>query len=314
MKDISSVSWLEHSTTLSMIRRTVFIEEQAVPEEEEWDTSDEESSTIHLLAMDSDTPIGTLRIVKEPNFKFKITRLAVLKQYRRQGWAISLLRKALELICSQEFSGVYLHAQLEAQALYKKLGFIEEGDIFLDAGIQHQAMYLDLNNTQLLPSVFQSQVLRVDSPAGFRHHIQSQVRFARRQVFISSKKLRDDIFSNDVLIDALSLFTRSDRHAEIKILIHDKSSLKHRRLPIIKLAQRLSSKIQVKVLLNDNGDSESFVCCDKNTLVFFNNEDNPLSGFACYEAKQEALQRIEAFEHNWNHCAEHDPELSQFII
>lgn len=314
MKDTTIVSWPEYKSILRDIRKVVFIDEQAVPESDEWDEFDEDPHTLHLLAQDADTPVGTLRIVNDGKQQFKITRLAILKEYRRRGWASRLLKAAMAIIIGQAFERIYLHAQLEAASLYKEFGFKTEGEEFLEAGIAHQTMVFDQSNTGIYESIFASEVLRLDSTQAFTEHAIHQVHNARRQVLMSSSQLRDDIFSNEALVDALSAFARRERHAEVLILVHDKSSVNDRSLPLIRLAQRLSSKVKIKILTEEGLNVESFMCCDTKALIFFNVEDNPPRGFSCYRAKQESKQLSEKFQHHWDHCSDSDPNLRQIFI
>ena len=139
---IKQVDWRTEQTALSALRRTVFIEEQAVPEELEWDDMDAVSS--HFLATLNNQPVGTARLT--PNGQ--ICRIAVLKNHRHKGIASALLTAVLAEAEKQGFQKVFLHAQADVVQLYENFGFIRQGDIFLEAGIKHQQMYKLLNKTE----------------------------------------------------------------------------------------------------------------------------------------------------------------------
>lgn len=124
--------------TCQRLRRVVFIEEQGVSEADEVDGIDPEA--IHLLAFDGEEPVGTARLlVKGP--VGKIGRVCVLPQARGTGLGAALILRALEVLRGQPgVSEAYLGSQSQATGFYEKLGFVVEGEEFLDAGIPHRHM------------------------------------------------------------------------------------------------------------------------------------------------------------------------------
>ncbi|MCU0810281.1 MAG: GNAT family N-acetyltransferase [Thiobacillaceae bacterium] len=132
--------WRSDRQRLSQIRRAVFIEEQGVPEELEWD--DEDAGAIHLLAVDADgTPIGCARLLPDGH----IGRMAVLQSWRRKGVGRALLHKALEVARAQGHAIVRLSAQTHAAGFYRRHGFIAQGHGYLEAGIPHLAMEISFS-------------------------------------------------------------------------------------------------------------------------------------------------------------------------
>lgn len=127
--------WCTHKTELSTIRSKVFIQEQNVPEELEWDEYDE--SAQHAIAlMHEAKPIGTGRIKTDGH----IGRMAVLKGYRQQGIGSAILLSLLATAKKQNLKSVYLHAQVSAITFYEQHGFTCSSNEFLDAGIAHKSM------------------------------------------------------------------------------------------------------------------------------------------------------------------------------
>ncbi|THF74604.1 GNAT family N-acetyltransferase [Cohnella fermenti] len=125
------------------VRFEVFVKEQHVSPELEWDEYDVSPSACrHYLATDADgTPIGAARWKEyEPGIA-KLQRIAVLKPHRGRSVG-RLLVEAMEKGARQEgFSGAVLDAQCSAEAFYRKLGYETlSPDIFLDAGIPHVRM------------------------------------------------------------------------------------------------------------------------------------------------------------------------------
>jgi len=118
------------------IRRQVFVIEQGVNPDEEYD--EYEDSCTHYLAKYTGIAAGTCRIRHTEN-GIKLERFAVIKSYRGKGIGAALVVKCLEKIGNTEAT-IYLHAQLHAVPFYKKLGFETTGLQFEEAGIQHFKM------------------------------------------------------------------------------------------------------------------------------------------------------------------------------
>jgi ElaA protein len=119
------------------IRRVVFIEEQAVPEELEVDGLDAEA--LHLLATLDERPVGTARMLLKGDTG-KIGRVAVLKEMRGRGIGAALIRAAVEELTARGFRRAKLGSQVHAIPFYEGLGFVAEGPVYDDAGIPHRDM------------------------------------------------------------------------------------------------------------------------------------------------------------------------------
>ena len=135
---IVSGDWESLKEAASPIRRIVFIEEQRVPQAEEWDGRDDES--LHFLATLAGTPVGTARLLPDG----QIGRVAVLASTRGTGVGYQLMKAAIQAAKTAGHTRVALSAQLHALAFYERLGFVAHGDVFMDAGIPHRAMMLTL--------------------------------------------------------------------------------------------------------------------------------------------------------------------------
>ena len=120
------------------LRRTVFIEEQNVPENEEVDGDDPDCD--HILFTVSDIPVGAARL-KYYNDFIKVQRVCVLKNYRGQGIGSKIINFIIRHVEKNDIrSSVRLGSQIHALEFYKRLGFIEFGEEYLDAGILHKDM------------------------------------------------------------------------------------------------------------------------------------------------------------------------------
>lgn len=130
-------NWKDDGLALRTIRETVFIREQRVPVELEWDEFD--PNCLHLLAIDlAGNPIGTARLLPDG----VIGRMAVLKEWRNRDVGSTLLLRLLEEAWKRKIQHVTLNAQLPAKGFYGKFGFRIAGEEFMDAGIPHVRMIL----------------------------------------------------------------------------------------------------------------------------------------------------------------------------
>jgi predicted GNAT family N-acyltransferase len=118
----------------------VFVEEQRVPCDLEWDNR--EATAIHILAEDPDgEPVGTARLLSNG----QIGRMAVLKSRRKTGIGTALLGAALEIARQKGLPTPFLNAQESAIPFYRRMGFSETGKAFMEAGIAHRRMELQQN-------------------------------------------------------------------------------------------------------------------------------------------------------------------------
>jgi predicted GNAT family N-acyltransferase len=121
------------------IREAVFVCEQQVPIELEWDEFDARS--LHALALgDGDQPVGTGRLLPDG----RIGRMAVLPPWRGRGVGAAILSALIAHAARLEMPRVLLHAQTHAAGFYARGGFLTVGGEFLEAGIPHVTMVRDL--------------------------------------------------------------------------------------------------------------------------------------------------------------------------
>ncbi|HMV54487.1 MAG TPA: GNAT family N-acetyltransferase [Rhodocyclaceae bacterium] len=122
------------------IRRTVFIDEQNVPEELEWDAFDEPG--FHVLVFDdaSRKVVATARLSPRGNGLCFFNRLAVLAPWRGSGAGRLLMETLLDEARRRSQRNLELHAQTRARGFYERFGFAAEGEPYLEAGIEHITM------------------------------------------------------------------------------------------------------------------------------------------------------------------------------
>jgi predicted GNAT family N-acyltransferase len=137
---IEIVKWIDEYELLTMIREKVFIEEQKVTSQLEWDGMDKDA--IHFLAFKDKKGVGCARAFVIQN-RMQLGRMAVLKEYRGEGIGSALIETAITLAKLNQLSGIYISAQCHAIDFYKKFGFEVTSDIYLDAEIPHRDMKLN---------------------------------------------------------------------------------------------------------------------------------------------------------------------------
>jgi len=137
MKVLESFGQSEYLELAWQVRREVFIEEQDVPEEIERDDMDEKSW--HILILDTE-PVATGRLFEIEDGLYCIGRLAVLQKRRGRGLGHKLMQILLSKAWSLGAKSVELHAQVQAKAFYEAIGFIDQGQVFMEAGIEHITM------------------------------------------------------------------------------------------------------------------------------------------------------------------------------
>ncbi|WP_425379502.1 GNAT family N-acetyltransferase [Spiroplasma endosymbiont of Stenodema calcarata] len=127
-----------------IIRKTVFVDEQYVPLSEEVDQYDQ--TAYHIVGYNEQEPVCCARILQQ-NEKWFLGRIAVLKVYRQHHIGKLLLEVLLNFVqTNHKPAAVYLFAQEQVLGFYEKLGFIKNGESFIDANIVHFPMVYYFSN------------------------------------------------------------------------------------------------------------------------------------------------------------------------
>lgn len=132
--EVRVADWHRDNADLRRIREAVFMAEQAVPPELEWD--DDDATAVHFLAEEGDFAIGTARLLPDGH----IGRVAVLKDWRGLKVGDALMRAAITEAERRGLRQQALSAQVHATAFYERLGFKVVSAEFLEAGIPHVDM------------------------------------------------------------------------------------------------------------------------------------------------------------------------------
>jgi len=135
--NIKIVDFDKNLAEIKYIRTKVFIEEQNVPAELEWDEFDTDS--MHILAYIDNKAVATARLLRNGH----IGRMAVLIEYRNSGIGKNMLNFMINLAGEKLMTNIQLSAQEHAIGFYEKQGFTILSGVYMDAGIPHYDMKLD---------------------------------------------------------------------------------------------------------------------------------------------------------------------------
>lgn len=136
---VSLVSWHDGEPLLRAVREAVFIREQGIPAELEWDGLDEDCR--HALVISSQgEAIGSGRMLPDGH----IGRIAVLPAWRGQRVGTAIIEALLDYARAHDYPQVDVDAQTYAVPFYRRFEFNEEGEVFQDAGLPHIKMRLKL--------------------------------------------------------------------------------------------------------------------------------------------------------------------------
>ena len=141
--DLKTGSWDELKDGAAALRTEVFVEEQEIPQELEWDEHD--AKALHALVLNKlGQPVATGRLLQPEPKRAQVGRMAVSKPLRGGNLGRMVINALIEAARQRGNHDVILHAQCSAEGFYRRLGFKAHGEVFQDAGIDHIEMTLKL--------------------------------------------------------------------------------------------------------------------------------------------------------------------------
>lgn len=297
MIEIRRADWNRDREVLAEIRRRVFIEEQGVSQDLEWDGNDEAAT--HWLALLNDHPVGTARMLHDSH----IGRMAVLVRGRKQGVGTALLQSIIDNAHDQERRELFLHAQTHALTFYERLGFVAEGPEFLDAAIPHRTMRLILRTERVLGqdggrfNVHDRRVTALDL-----------TQQSKRTLRVLSNELEPDIFDNANFVDALSQLARRSRYSDIRLLVVHAKPIAQRGHRVLELARKLSTSIQLRRAgCEPEAIIENFMIADDTGVLCYALRE-PEKAWADFHNRPLAENYAAQFDELWHRSID-DPEL-----
>ncbi len=237
---ITIATWSQDQEALHAVRFEVFIHEQSVPEDEEWDALDPHCE--HVLARDErGNPIGCGRLSPDG----RIGRMAVLATWRGHAVGKALLTYLLDRARQLNWGVVLLSSQTHALDFYSRAGFVAYGDTYIDAGIPHRMMRRILEPATGKPSVVPLHPCptRRDTLAAWARRLQE----CQHRLFIFSRDLDPGFLDTPPIVLQLRHLALRGRGVEIRMLIQNPESVQRHGHPLIELIQRLPTAIRVRV-------------------------------------------------------------------
>lgn len=319
------VQWAERAADLRRIRHQVFVIEQQVPEELEWDAEDPPGT--HFMALDSTGQVlGCARLTQAG----QIGRMAVLAPLRGRGIGAALLSAALTEAREQHFEEVFLHAQTHAEGFYRKAGFLPEGEQYLEAGIEHIGMRMALpiafeaqseaapanatpsrpeglppgppaTNVQVAPQSF-------DDERSALAALVECLEEPTRRLCVFSPELDSALFDQPDVAERMSRFVRASPRAKLRILIYSSRAIVSRGHRLLELSRRLDDKIELRRVPEEYAkDERSFAVWDLQGYWLLPNASD-YQGLANGDDPVMAKRLQERFDYLWERSST-DPEL-----
>lgn len=275
---------------LRAVREPVFLVEQAVPPELEWDALDPLSTHVIARAVDG-APIGTARLTPEHS----IGRMAVLSTWRGCGVAGALLQTLIQHARGLGYPALELHAQTHAIGLYERFGFTAFGPEYDEAGIPHRSMRLEL-----AAEADDGALRETDSAHELAALTLTILRRGRRELALYTRDLDPALLGSADAIEALRGFATGARGAQVRILVHDVRRAVREGHGLIALAQRLPSHFSIRVIEEepDVQYAAAFAINDQGGYVFRSNATRSEAS-ACLRDPARQRQLLGYFNEVW---------------
>jgi predicted GNAT family N-acyltransferase len=293
--DIRVANWAEDKADLAKIRRSVFIEEQNVPEELEWDEYDDLST--HFIATHNRRPVATARLKPDG----QIGRMAVLREYRHQGIGRKLLQYILQLAASRQLEQLYLHAQVEALPFYEKQGFSAHGEVFYEADIPHRAMAKKLPMFYKLGET--NTEIHIETAEENKNTAISLVKQARYSIDIFTQDMDAEIYNNKAFEQSIFNLARKHPNSRIRILTNDSRKSVQNGHCLVRLAQNLTSSVFIHNPARQHQHEQcAFLVVDKVGLLYrVTATSRNYKASVNFKSPQRAGKLVDFFNEVWEH-------------
>jgi predicted GNAT family N-acyltransferase len=301
---IRLADWKQDNKALRQIRETVFVQEQAVPPEMEWDLEDE--SAIHFLAMEGQYSVGTARLLNDG----QIGRVAVLRDWRGLSVGSALMRAAIKEAEQRGLWRQTLSAQIQAIPFYERLGFSVTSDEYLEAGIAHVDM---TRQSEVMVQPDERREIRFDNQDAAAHHVLELLSQARRSICIYTPDFEPQLYNRTDVEQAITRFLVAHPRNRLRVLIKESSQavrLGHR---LINLSRRLTSNFSIRKRSPDYpAEENAYLLVDDQGLVIRNNPQL-YTGLAYYNARATVRLQQNRFDSTWQ-TGQSDPNVRSMLL
>jgi predicted GNAT family N-acyltransferase len=292
----------------------VFVHEQQVPVEVEWDGLVPDCVEAVAETVECDV-IGTGRLQATG----KIGRMAVLADWRGRGVGAALLRVLMDEARSRGLAEVYLNAQSHVVDFYARYGFGVEGEEFEEAGIPHRRMRCRFQG-ETMPEL---QGASSNLSPGTRTLLGGREEFAEAVAMVSSRaqralaiftpRLEPGVYDTPQFIESVKRLVLSRSHARIRVLISDAIGSGQSANRFLFLGRRLSTFIEFRELADQFQDrDDAFLIADDNALVYRARSDR-WEGILDTDERRMARMYLEQFDLMWQ-SSENTRELRELRI
>ena len=267
---VEPADWTTDLEALRAVREQVFVVEQEVPVEEEWDALDPRSR--HVIARDTtERPIGTGRLTPD----HAIGRMAVLAEWRGRGVGEAILKALLDQARALGYAAIETHAQTHAIRFYEKFGFEAYGDEFIECAIAHRMMRIELAAPErrvlaALPPKPEPRVLIADDRDQAVAAIADLLADAAHELAIYSRDLDPGLLDVPPILDAIKRIALSGRRARVRIVVQEPRKPLAGGHRLIALAHRLPSLIEFRTPEeeHDRQYASAFLINDRRGYLF----------------------------------------------
>lgn len=304
--------WQHDEPAIRALREAVFIAEQGIPPAEEWDAHDAQVPWVLAEAEDG-TPIGCGRLLPGG----RIGRMAVLAAWRGQGVGDAMLRELLVLARERGEPRSVLSAQVHAIPFYARFGYQVTSEEYLDAGIPHRDMELDLGphtrpaglsgpgpdtQTQRLRSLRQCQDAVIALATG-----------ARRQLSILTRDLDPALYETPEFLAAVRALALRGRVLRVRVLVADTQRAVREGHRLLDLHQAVSSWLHIRLPDPDGEWSGEVYCIADDDGILHRVQDGQYN--ATFEPGGSALARarLRDFDRQWQRSTT-DPNLRRLHV
>lgn len=291
---------LEDRLHLQNIRREVFIEEQQVPEQEEWDSLDEQAK--HLLLIKQAEIIGCARILEQEG-RLKLGRIAVLKPFRNQGAGQFLMQFVKQEAIEDNLHCIQLDAQTRVFDFYSKLGYQATSKPFdpccdiphitMQLPLQVQASQAQVDST---PSLFvvgeDSARYPMTDSMETQGYLELHLQQVRSHILIQWNTIDDPILCQPAWYENVLKLIKSSPKSFVRVLVPTLDT--QTATPLLMLRERLSSRITFK-LTDQLQKLDTFILFDQQGFLTVNSSQ----GWTSFADKARVKKLKESFDLNW---------------
>jgi len=289
--------WRERGVAMREIRTRVFVDEQRIDAETEFDGRDDAAS--HFLAVnEAGQTLGTARLLPSG----EIGHIAVLVEQRKRGIGGRLLEAAVAAAVADGIRHVFAYAPIAAQSLFRRAGFTPVGEVAT-------ASESLLRMARQLPAAPKSAPVAFDQEGDCRAALDAIVGCAHRQLAILSPSLEDALFATRSFVAAVSELARRAAATHVRILVEDPRAIAEGAHRLLELARRLPSKIEIRRLPDDDVEAHpgAFVVADEAAYWMMPDRD-AFAGVSNVYDRVEARRLVELFDRLFARSVD-DPEL-----